>query len=408
MPEQGDSWTLTARWIFPADSAPLESGTLTIAGETIQAAQPRGAPRADVDLGNVAVLPGFVNAHTHLDLSALRSCCPPERGENLPQWLRDVIRYRRGQAPEEIEAAVRAGLSESIAHGTTLLGDISAGGASWSALVDAPIRSVVFHEMLGPRTRAEETVATVAAWLSHHPATPTCRPGLSPHAPYSVHKSLFEAAAQLARFGDMPLATHLAESREELELLRERRGPFVDFLRELGVWREGGLLRDPLEVVSLCDSAPRLLLVHGNYLPLDASLPSQASIVYCPRTHAAFGHPAHGFETWLGNGVNVALGTDSLASNPDLDLLAEARFVRQQRPHIDGAALLRMATLNGAIALGWDSETGSLSRGKSADLVVVPLLDQEHDDPHDLIFASNQRIEAVMCRGRWIYGAPGS
>src|SRR5262249_35303269 len=158
-------------------------------------------------------------------------------------------------------------------------------------------------------------------------------------------------------------------------------GPFVSFLQELGVWDEAGLAGGPEETIGPCSGAPRVLLVHANYLPPDASVPPGATIVYCPRAHAAFRPPPHPFAQWPQRGVRVALGTDGLASNPDLDLLAEARWLHRKRL-ASGEALLRMITLSGAEALGWEAETGSLEAGKSADLAVVPLHGSEADEAH--------------------------
>src|SRR5262249_39556734 len=146
-----------------------------------------------------------------------------------------------------------------------------------------------------------------------------------------------------------------------------------------------------------------VLYVHGNFLRPDAPIPRNGSIVYCPRTHAAFGHPTHPFREFLSRGVRVALGTDSLASNPDLDLLAEARFVHRCFPDFPGESLLRMATLSGAEALEWSDETGSLVASKSADLVVLPLPEREATDPHDLLFGSDLAVRAVLYRGSWIH-----
>jgi cytosine/adenosine deaminase-related metal-dependent hydrolase len=134
-------------------------------------------------------------------------------------------------------------------------------------------------------------------------------------------------------------------------------------------------------------------------------MPHDHTIVYCPRTHAAFGHPPHPFCEFLQRGVRVALGTDSLASNPDLDLLAEARFVHQRYPDVPGETILRMATLSGAEALGWADETGSLTPGKSADLVVLPLPEDEAD-PYRLMLESSTKVRAVLFRGQWTVGGP--
>jgi len=398
-------WTLTARWIFPVSSPPIADGLVTIAGERIVSVEPRGRRTADLDLGETAILPGLVNAHTHLDLSGLRGRCPPSG--DFTGWLRQVIAHRRGMTSEQIDADIRAGLDESLRHGTTLLGDISAGGMSWPFLADAPLGSIIFYELLGlTKERAERSLEAAHAWLESCPASTHCRPGLSPHAPYSVRTELFAQSALLARSPKRPLAVHLAESREELELLHHHRGPFVSFLKDLGVWDADGLAPSPAHIMKVCDQRIPKLFVHGNYLAPSARIPRNSTIVYCPRTHAAFGHAPHPFRQFLERGIRVALGTDSLASNPDLSVLAEIRHLHCQHPDVPGEALLRMATLSGAEALGWADDTGSLEAGKSADLVVVPLSPDAAGDPYPRLLESDKPVQQVLCRGRWIEPFP--
>jgi cytosine/adenosine deaminase-related metal-dependent hydrolase len=155
------------------------------------------------------------------------------------------------------------------------------------------------------------------------------------------------------------------------------------------------------EVFRRTRPAPRLLIVHANHLSPDSPIPFQATIVYCPRTHAAFGHPPHPFREFLKRGVRVALGTDSLASNPDLSVLEEMRFIRQRYPDFPGDLLLRMGTLSGAEALGWADETGSIKPGKSADLAIVPMPNEDRD-PHVLLFNSEHAVSRTMFRGKWV------
>lgn len=392
-------WTLRARWVFPIDQPPVPYGVVTICGEQIVEVGPAKRRSVDRDLGEVALLPGLVNAHTHLDLSDLR-------GRDLPRqdflaWLRAVVAHRRQQTPAQVQAAIRAGLAECLRTGTTLIGDIAAGGQSWEVLAEAPCRAVVFYELLGlTPERAAQALAAARTWAAAHPAQATCRPGLSPHAPYSVRRELFRQAADGRP--PLPLAIHLAETRAEEELLARREGPFVSFLSELGVWDPTGLVSSWQEVLELAPPAP-CLFIHGNYLGEEESLPAGAALVVCPRTCAAFGHPRHPFPSWLRRGVPVALGTDSLASNPDLDLLAEARFLRRCYPEVPPATLLHLATLAGAQALGWGEVVGSLTPGKSADLVVVPLPShQEPADPADLVLDSDLPVAGVLYRGRWL------
>jgi cytosine/adenosine deaminase-related metal-dependent hydrolase len=379
--------TYAARWIFPIDAPPLERGTITLCAGKIVAV---GIRKAGVDLGNVAILPGFVNAHTHLDLSGARGQCPP--CADFTQWLRQVIAFRRSRTPEQVQADIAAGLAEALRFGTTLIGDIAAGGASWPILSQASCRSVVFRELLGlSEERARQSLQDAAHWLTQHRSGAHCIARLGPHAPYSVRRTLYA----VLRTQRVPIATHLAESQAELELLRTHRGPLVGFLKELNVWDPTGLAADPLDVVR---ALPRGIFVHGNYLDRATPFLPTQSLVVCPRTHAAFGHPHHPFPLM---DVRVALGTDSLASNPDLDILAEARFLRRPYPEVAPATLLRMLTLNGAEALGFDAITGSLTPGKSADLVVLPLPNDERADPHDLVLDSALPVERTMFRGEW-------
>jgi cytosine/adenosine deaminase-related metal-dependent hydrolase len=390
-------WTLAARWVFPVSGPPLAGGMVTLTGQHLVAIEPHGSRQPDEDLGDVAILPGLVNCHTHLDLSGLRGLCAPTA--DFTGWLRQVIAHRRGSTPEQVAADIRAGLAESLRYGTTLLGDVSGDGGSWDTLANAPLRAIVFREMLGlPEARASGAWQRLDHWLESRSATPTCRPGVSPHAPYSVRSSLFFAASTRG----VPVAVHLAETAAEQELLMLRRGPFVPFLRDLDVWAPEGLAEDTDHVLRLLSGLSPTLLVHCNYLAPSASIPRNSTIVYCPRTHAAFGHPPHPFAEFLARGVRVALGTDSLASNPDLSILAEVRFLHQPRPDVPADVLLRMATLSGAEALGWAAVTGSLEPGKSADLVVVPLAPGEDRDPYERLLDSEAPVQRVMCRGRWI------
>ena len=403
MAESGPSrWTVRARWVFPVAGPPLEGGTVTVQGHRILAVQPSSPGSPARDLGDVAILPGLVNAHTHLDLSGLKGRLPP--GDDFFSWLRGVIGYRRMLAPDQVTADIRAGLAESLSFGTTLLGDISSQGYGWAVLVSAPVWSVVFYEVLGlPRARARQAWRDARAWLSSHRATATCRPGLSPHAPYSVRASVFRAVASWSARHNLPVATHLAETRAEEQLLRTRNGPFREFLTELGAWDPQGLVPGQAAVVRLLAGLPQATFVHANYLAASA-LPPGGRIVYCPRTHAAFGHASHPFREYLAAGVSVALGTDSLASNPDLNVLGEARFLHKRHPDLAGEALLRMATVAGAEALGWQEQTGSLVPGKSADLVVLPIEPRTAKNPHDLLWESSARPIRVLWRGRWIHG----
>jgi cytosine/adenosine deaminase-related metal-dependent hydrolase len=397
MSASADEQVLTARWVFPATAPPVPGGIVTIRGGRIVSIATAGNRTADVDFGNAAIIPGLVNAHTHLDLAGMRNAIAPS--PDFVGWLRGVIDHRHKRSAEQARREVHAGLDECLRFGTTLIGDIASSGLSWDALAQAPVWAVCFREVLGLNaSRVSTTWVELGNWVEDHPDTPTCRAGVSPHAPYSVHKTMIEACARL-----WPVCIHLAETTAERDLLDSHSGSLVPLLRDLGVWDPSGLAPSFDWVVWKTSRAPAVLLAHGNYLSPKTRIPANTTVVYCPRTHAAFGHPPHPFRELLARGVRVALGTDSLASSPDLDLLAEARFLSRQFPEFPGSDLLRMATIHGATALGFGDISGSLEPGKSADLIVVPLPNRDAMDPHSLLFAdgSEHSTRRVMWRGEW-------
>jgi cytosine/adenosine deaminase-related metal-dependent hydrolase len=205
---------------------------------------------------------------------------------------------------------------------------------------------------------------------------------------------------------------HVAESTEELQLLRDGTGPFQELLNERSMWDVEAIPRGsrPLDYLRILSIAPRALVIHGNYLDAEehaflAANVDRMSLVYCPRTHAYFKHPTYALPLLLERGVRVALGTDSRASNPDLDLFAEMRHVATSFSHIDPQTVLRMGTLAGAEALGRDAEVGSITPGKFANLVALPLpphTAQSAEDALGGILAGDQKVRRVWLRGKCI------
>ena len=396
---------LKARWVFPVSGEPIPDAAVTIEGGRI-AAVGKPAPGAPVeDLGNVAILPGLVNAHTHLEFSDLAA--PLGRsGMSLVDWIREVIAFRRDFARIS-HKAVRAGLEESLRCGTTTLGEIAQPDWSLEPLVDAGLRAVIFLELIAPTPeRAEAAMDSALRHLDSAGLSGALHPGLSPHAPYSVDPALLRRVIDLSRERRAPVAFHLAESHDELEFIRAGIGPLVNLLDELGAW-EAALLRQPTRPIDYLQELGlgyRALVIHGNYLDDEeiafvARHRANMSIVYCPRTHAYFGHESYPLETMLSAGVTVALGTDSRASSPDLSVLAEMRLAGKRHPSVPLSTVLRMGTLNGARALGLDAEVGSLDPGKSADLAVVALPARAAPDPHELLFDSDEPVVATWVRG---------
>lgn len=344
-------------------------------------ARPSGPEVRLIDWGSAMIMPGLVNSHTHLELSLLAGRIG--KGTPFVEWLSKVVAARSGWAPEQYIESVRTGAEMALRSGTTLVADISASGLSRQALQSAQIGKAVFEEAvaLAP-DRAPEALAAIERRLQGAEADPLTTVGVSPHAPYSVSPKLYRDLATLARRRQILMTTHAAETPEELEFLESGTGPFRDFLSSLGALPDGWAppKLDPipyLEVLGVLEQSP--LLAHCNYLDSHSVAIIQrtrSSIAYCPRSHAYFGHEDHPVRRCLDAGINVALGTDSLASCDSLSMLDEIRFLYRTRKDLKCEEIFRMATLNGATALNMGRVLGRLRRGYWADMAILKLPDE--------------------------------
>jgi cytosine/adenosine deaminase-related metal-dependent hydrolase len=324
-------------------------------------------------LGDVAILPGLINAHTHLEFSDLTA---PLAAATFPEWIRSVLDARRGRVSGPRDA-IRRGWKESIAAGTAAVGEIATADETYNELAAIGARGAVYREVLGLRDEAVEIGLATARRFVAGAAPTTLTRGISPHAPYSLHPELFRGLIDIAVDSGAPVAMHVAETREELDLLAHERGGLVDLLASLGLWRPGLFAdaRRPLDYLRGLGRCRRALVVHGNYLAEDeldflATQP-QMSVAYCPRTHAAFGHAAHPWKRMRERGVRVVFGTDSRASNPDLSLFRELQWVHRSGGEATAGELLRMATRDAAAALGMEEELGAISPGRAACVTVA-------------------------------------
>jgi cytosine/adenosine deaminase-related metal-dependent hydrolase len=401
---------LRARVVYPVDCPAIEHGVITIDGERIVgvgAAAEIGI--AVQDLGHVALLPGFVNAHTHLEFSDLTRPLG-QRGMSPADWIRHVLSHRRNNA-RYVTAAIAAGCRESLLCGVTTIGEIAT--ADPSAYASAPLIDLTaFVEVIGfSRARAESALQAGIDQTSafERASNDTMRLGLSPHAPYTVSPGLLRRLVDTARDRQIPVAMHIAESADELELLDRGTGRFQQLLEERSMWDATVIPRGstPFDYLQMLAVAPRALVIHGNYLDRDeheflATQSDRMSLVYCPRTHTYSDHPPYPLPELLAAGVRVALGTDSRASNPDLSLAAEMRHISQMHPDVAPDAILRMGTLSGAEALGAQQECGSITAGKLANLTAIPLSPGAKEAPSailDEILASSAQPSGVWYRG---------
>lgn len=414
---------LRARYVVPVDRPPIRNGALSIHRDRIAAVDladhlkpVSGEPV--IDVGLAAILPGFVNAHTHLELSALAGRVPP--GPDFLRWLNTLIDVRRRLFPDAnaIADSVRVGVRASLAAGVTTIGDITARpDLVRPILKHGPIRVLSFGEVIAVGAGRGILQDRLHAAMNAEHASEHLTIALSPHAPYSVEPDGIRACADAAADNDLRLCIHLAETRDEVQFVETGRGPFRAFLNDLGLWDDTvpcpGV--HPVVLADACAAlTPRTLLAHANYVDdahIELLVARGTSVAFCPRTHAAFGHPPHRFMDMLDAGVNVCIGTDSLASTPSLSPLDELRFLytryadlslHHPRPTPD--LLLAMATLRGADALGVADQTGSLTVGKSADLTVVPLTANGPRDPLENILASNVFPIETYIRGKRVLG----
>ncbi len=400
---------LQARLIFPVAAPPIVDGCVTIAGEQIVAVGRAGNDVELVDLGDVAIVPGLVNAHTHLEFADITAPLG-KPGMPLPDWIRLVMAHRRAAVASPGQS-VQQGLQECLHSGSTTLGEIATRDWRGEIASSGPLSPevVMFREGIAPTAeRVGPAVSAAEAFLASPDGLLHVHPALSPHAPYTVHPRLLDSLVDLARRHDVPLAMHLAESREELELLHTGGGPFRELLIELNAWdaASDARLNSILTYLERLACAPRALVIHGNYLSADeqtflAERAASMSLVYCPRTHAFFNHEPYPLAERLQHGVRVALGTDSRASSPDLDLWSEMRFVAEQHPDVSLKTVLQLGTSAGARALGLGSQVGTLEAGKTANLAIIAL-DSNGADPYERLLLGESRVVGAYLRGKSI------
>ncbi len=374
----------------------------------------RGRPPAPAtSCDDCIVLPGLVNAHTHLEFSDLDR--PLDVTGGLPAWIERVVSLRRSRDPgaEGAAAAVAAGLAESAREGVTSIGEIATRLPAdvMARLAARGPRVRVFRESLGLAAVPAAAAAAVAADLDQLAARGISG-GVSPHAPYSVSAALGRRLVDLAAARRLPVAMHVAEHEAEAEFVARGAGPFRDLLGSLGAWpTPAPRLLTAADWISSLARAPRGLVVHGTWLDADppalarlARHRARLAVVICPRTTRALADRLPPLAALRDAGVQVALGTDSRASNPDLSIRAECRALVDGGLASPGEALA-MATVHGARALGFD-DTGVLAPGRRADLVVLRPA-APTGPPEELALDPATRVVAVLRAGRLVSGTLG-
>jgi len=345
-------------------------------------------PSATVeDLGPMLLLPGLVNAHVHLELSDLTPGGPPV---SFVDWLLSVIAKGPPPASEgeaRVASATRTGVAQCLRFGVTTVGDITRfPQVTRQILAESPLRAVSFGEVTAMAARRHLLESRLAGAMTPSTVPDRLVSAVSPHAPYSIEPDGYARCVAAARAAKVPIASHVAESLDEAEFLTQHGGPFRRLWSLIGAWDEQ-VPRAPAGTTPIAQVAGVGLLgyaggivVHANHLSsadLDLLAASPASVVFCPRTHAYFGHPPHPWRQMLKRRINVAVGTDSTASSPNLNLVDDLRLLHRQSPDVPAETLWRLATTNAANALMMRGKVGEITPGAAADFVVFDVGDRE-------------------------------
>jgi cytosine/adenosine deaminase-related metal-dependent hydrolase len=420
-----------ARWVVPVATPPIMDGTVVTEGDRITWVGPRAHANAqalagrDEELGDSILTPGLVNAHTHLDLTMMRGAL-----EDLGfyEWVRTLTAAKRELlAAADFRDAALLGVAEGLARGITTFGDTADNTAPFDALRALGARGIAFREVFGPDpldcdASMDGLRSAVAAMRAHE--SPRVRVGVSPHAPYSVSDALFRAVAEYAARERLPIAVHAAESLEEDDLVIRAAGPFARLLagRNIAVASRAASVMELLDAAGLLRADT--LLIHCVRVSSDAVrriADTGCGVAHCPASNAKLGHGIAPLQEFLAAGVRVGLGSDSMASNDAMDMLAEARLatLTQRARHkkaelLPARAAFRLATLGGAEALRLDAEIGSLVPGKQADLAAfrVESLGAPAEDPlaalvfaqagvraHRVVVAGEERVRDGVVQG---------
>jgi aminodeoxyfutalosine deaminase len=407
---------IRARFVVTMDGAPIENGAVAVSGNRIvdvgrfDDIRTRSAGNT-LDLGEQVLLPGLINAHCHLDYSCLRGKIAPQK--SFTDWIRAINAEKSELSPKDYVASINDGFEEAKRFGTTAIANLTAFPELISQ-VQPPIRTCWFAELIDIRApeRANELVDSAIESLGR--GAPW---GLAPHALFTASSNLFRRCEEIAQREHILLTTHLAESREEMEMFRAASGPLYEFIESIGRPMNDCGKKTPLALfLDLIGSGgspnrPNLswIVAHLNELTekdlevLERSN-SKFHVVHCPRSHNYFGHSPFAFDRLRSFGFNICLGTDSLASNESLSLFAEMRAFQKEFSSVSAEEIFQMVTVNPARALRCENSSGQIRPGFRADLIAVPCSTSTDifeqiiacDAPVDWMFAKNDQGQVLQ------------
>ena len=407
---------LRARLILPITAPPIEDGAVFIEGQRIRAVLPYAdlpatAQKKVLDLGEVILLPGLINAHCHLDYTDMAGQLPPPK--TFTDWIGAITAMKGSWSYSDFAHSWLHGAQQLLKTGTTTVADIEALPELLSEVWDStPLRVISFLEMTGiksgrpPKDILAEALKTMGAM--HHPHH---RVGLSPHAPYSTRAELLQLTARVSRQRKIPVSIHVAESVQEFEMFHYAKGAMHDWLARNA--RDNSDCGHGSPIAHLARNrllGEHVLAIHVNYLARgDATLlaKNHTHVVHCPRSHDYFKHVPFEHERLANAGVNICLGTDSLATvrktgrhKPELDMFAEMRMLASRDKNISAREIVQMATVNGARALGLAKLAGELAKNAHADVIAIPFRGKTAEVWEGVVEHTGD-VSASLIGGRW-------
>lgn len=397
-----------AEWVLPVEGAPLRDGAVLVRGDVIAEVGPLDAladayPDEPVERHDGCVLlPGLVNAHTHLALTVLGGIVP---SAPFGEWLPMLVRAMRALTPEALEASVALGARRCLEAGVTVVGEIAYGSASRRIAEAAGIGGVFFWEVLGIEPADLDEALASAGYPGDRAERPRSRPGISPHSPYTSGPGLLRASHTRARADGVPHAIHVAESHAEAELFGQGTGALAGTAGRFAIGLAPGSGTTPVAYLDGLGVLEGTLAIHCVQVAgadIERLAAKSAGIALCPRSNAYL-HEGPAPVTALERaGARLALGTDSSASNLDLDLTAEARAVRALSTGLPAERIVRMLTIDGATALGLEGSFGALIPGRQADLAIFRCAGVA-DDPYEAFVEAGGETtcRAVLSAGAW-------